>query len=225
MGRTPAPRRMDWPVRTELRLAAACSSPAQFASACDRGCRQACTEQPKIEQYGEALFIVARTAQILDGRIVFGETHLFVGKGYVISVRHGASASYTAVRERCRVFARQSYRAERTISSTRFSILSSTTTRRSWKRSTKRLRRSKRSIFKKPLEHAAIDRLYTLRRELLRLRNAAVPFAGCVPAARTCRRHTNRRMDAAAFSRRHRSRLDGSVKKNRHRARGSGVRI
>ena len=30
-----------------------------------------------------------------------GETHLFVGTGYVVSVRHGASISYAAVRERC----------------------------------------------------------------------------------------------------------------------------
>jgi len=58
-------------------------------------------QRPKLEQYGEALFIVARTAQMLDGRIAFGETHLFVGRGYVISVRHGASTSYTPVRERC----------------------------------------------------------------------------------------------------------------------------
>ena len=33
--------------------------------------------------------------------IAFGETHLFVGKGYVVSVRHGASVSYAKVRERC----------------------------------------------------------------------------------------------------------------------------
>jgi len=32
------------------------------------------------------------------------------------------------------------------------------------------------SIFKKPLQHAAVDRLYVLRRELLRLRNAAAPL-------------------------------------------------
>ena len=38
-------------------------------------------QHPKIEQYGEALFVVARTAQLLDGHIAFGETHLFVGKG------------------------------------------------------------------------------------------------------------------------------------------------
>ena len=35
-----------------------------------------------------ALFVVARTAQLIDGRIAFGETHLFVGRGYVVSVTH-----------------------------------------------------------------------------------------------------------------------------------------
>ena len=49
--------------------------------------------RPKLEQYGDALFIVARTAQLIDGRVTFGETHLFVGKGYIVSVRHGASTS------------------------------------------------------------------------------------------------------------------------------------
>jgi magnesium transporter len=29
-------------------------------------------QRPKLEQYGEALFVVARTAQMLDGRITFG---------------------------------------------------------------------------------------------------------------------------------------------------------
>ena len=38
---------------------------------------------------------------MIDGHIAFGETHLFVGPGYVVSVRHGASTSYAAVRERC----------------------------------------------------------------------------------------------------------------------------
>src|SRR4051794_38140761 len=58
-------------------------------------------QRPKLEQYEAGLFIVARTAQLVDGRITFGETHLFVGKGYVVSVRHGASVSYRAVRQRC----------------------------------------------------------------------------------------------------------------------------
>src|SRR5262245_54847312 len=58
-------------------------------------------QHPKLEQYGDGIFIVARTAQMVAGRIAFGETHLFVGRGYVVSVRHGASVSYAAVRQRC----------------------------------------------------------------------------------------------------------------------------
>jgi len=58
-------------------------------------------QRPKLDQYGTGVFIVARTAQLVGGRIAFGETHLFAGKGYVVSVRHGASVSYAPVRQRC----------------------------------------------------------------------------------------------------------------------------
>ena len=34
-------------------------------------------QHPKVEQYGEALFVVARTAQMKNDAIAFGETHLF----------------------------------------------------------------------------------------------------------------------------------------------------
>ena len=58
-------------------------------------------QRPKLDQYGTGVFIVARTAQLVNGRIAFGETHLFAGQGYVVSVRHGASVSYAPVRQRC----------------------------------------------------------------------------------------------------------------------------
>ena len=58
-------------------------------------------QRPKIEEYGSSLFIVLRTAQLDNGKIAFGETHIFVGPQYVISLRHGASLPYTDVRARC----------------------------------------------------------------------------------------------------------------------------
>jgi magnesium transporter len=58
-------------------------------------------QRPKIEVYDRSVFMVLRTAQLVDGKIRFGETHIFVGKGYVVTVRHGASSSYTPVRARC----------------------------------------------------------------------------------------------------------------------------
>ena len=60
-------------------------------------------QRPKLERYGDSLFIALRTAQPDrdQRRIAFGETHLFVGARYVVSVRHGASLSYADVRTRC----------------------------------------------------------------------------------------------------------------------------
>lgn len=60
-------------------------------------------QRPKIEIYGESLFIVLRTAQCNEqnGHIEFGETHFFIGKQYLVSVRHGSSFSYADVRARC----------------------------------------------------------------------------------------------------------------------------
>lgn len=57
-------------------------------------------QRPKVEAYDETLFVVLRTAQMADEAIAFGETHIFIGTGYVITVRHGASSSYGEVRER-----------------------------------------------------------------------------------------------------------------------------
>jgi len=58
-------------------------------------------QRPKLEEYGQALFVVLRTARLHDETIELGETHIFMGPRYVVSVRHGASLSYTDVRTRC----------------------------------------------------------------------------------------------------------------------------
>lgn len=55
-------------------------------------------QRAKIEVYGDSLFIVVHTAQTVAGRIEFGETHVFLGRRYIVTVRHGASLSYATVR-------------------------------------------------------------------------------------------------------------------------------
>lgn len=57
-------------------------------------------QRPKFETYGESLFIAVHTAQTTDGTIRFGETHIFVGPRYIVTVRHGASSSYAPARAR-----------------------------------------------------------------------------------------------------------------------------
>jgi magnesium transporter len=57
-------------------------------------------QRPKFETYGDSLFIAVHTAQSTDGTIRFGETHIFVGPRYIVTVRHGASSSYAPARAR-----------------------------------------------------------------------------------------------------------------------------
>jgi magnesium transporter len=58
-------------------------------------------QRTKIETYGESLFVVVQTAQLVSGHIAFGETHIFLGARYLVTVRHGASLSYAPARRNC----------------------------------------------------------------------------------------------------------------------------
>lgn len=53
---------------------------------------------PKVDVYGDQLFVVARTAFLQDDAIGYGETAIFVGHSHIISVRHGSARAHTALR-------------------------------------------------------------------------------------------------------------------------------
>ena len=57
-------------------------------------------QRPKVEAYGDTLFLAVHTAQTVDGQIRYGETHAFLGARFLLTVRHGASLSYAAARGR-----------------------------------------------------------------------------------------------------------------------------
>jgi len=53
---------------------------------------------PKVEVYGDQLFVVATTASFRDGAINYGETAIFVGKRHIITVRHGSIRDHAMLR-------------------------------------------------------------------------------------------------------------------------------
>ncbi|MDE2619407.1 MAG: magnesium and cobalt transport protein CorA [Sphingomonadales bacterium] len=56
---------------------------------------------PKVDVYGQGLFIVARTAELEEGeKIAYGQTALFLGPDYLVTVRFGSSRAHNPVRER-----------------------------------------------------------------------------------------------------------------------------
>jgi magnesium transporter len=56
---------------------------------------------PKVEAYGNQLFIVARTAAIEEGEnIAYGQTAIFLGSDFVVSVRIGSTRAHSELRRR-----------------------------------------------------------------------------------------------------------------------------
>ena len=59
-------------------------------------------QRPKLERYGDALFVVLRAATYLDAdeEVEFGEIHVFVGPNFVLTVRHSRTPDLSVVRHR-----------------------------------------------------------------------------------------------------------------------------
>jgi magnesium transporter len=133
-------------------------------------------QRPKLDQYDDGLFVVARTAQVLDGGIEFGETHIFVGEGYVVSVRHGASVSYANVRRRCESSPSALSHGEDYIL---YAILDYIVDNYMpvVEAIQGEVEAIEDGILNRRSSQKEVERSYQLRRDLLRLRNAIVPLA------------------------------------------------
>jgi len=132
-------------------------------------------QRPKVEVYGDSLFVVLRTAQLQEGRICFGETHIFLGLRYLVTVRHGASLPYTGVRARCERtpellslgpgFAL--YTIMDFVGDNYFPILDGLE---------EVVTTLEEDIVKAPLNQAATERIYEIKRDLAYLRRAVAPL-------------------------------------------------
>lgn len=59
-------------------------------------------QRPKLDRYGETLFVALRPARYLDDveKVEFGELHVFVGPDFLVTVRHAESPNLVKVRAR-----------------------------------------------------------------------------------------------------------------------------
>ncbi|MBC3807231.1 magnesium/cobalt transporter CorA [Undibacterium seohonense] len=58
-------------------------------------------QRPKIEEYGNSLFAVMQTVEMIDGELSLGEVDVFVGENYVLSIRNRCQQGFLGVRARC----------------------------------------------------------------------------------------------------------------------------
>ncbi|PIF15014.1 magnesium/cobalt transporter CorA [Candidatus Pantoea floridensis] len=132
-------------------------------------------QRPKIEQYGDSVFIVVKTAHMDDlQRISFGETHFFLGKNFLITVRHGSSEGYAEIRSKaeknhamlCGGPGYALYCILDFIVDNYSKITESLN---------ERIGGLEEGMFTTRFDSDALQNVYHLRRELLALRNAALP--------------------------------------------------
>ena len=57
-------------------------------------------QRPKIEEYGDSLFVVMHTIEVEGDELRAGEVHVFAGRNYVLSVRHRTERGFLDVRAR-----------------------------------------------------------------------------------------------------------------------------
>ena len=132
-------------------------------------------QRPKLEVYGSSLFLVLHTAQIQGGKVEFGETHIFVGDGYVVTVRHGASSSYTDVRSRCESAPELLRKGEDFVlySLIDFIVDNYPPVIDALELEVETL---EESVFKDTFDRGSIERIYDLKADLIALRRSVVPL-------------------------------------------------
>jgi magnesium transporter len=143
-------------------------------------------QRPKIEEYGDSLFVVLHTLEAEGDELVSGEVDVFVGANYVLSVRNGTRRGFADVRARCErepdhlrhgagfvLYALMDAVVDRY-----FPILQSTEDR---------LEACEEQIFAESTGRASVEALYSLKRELTTLQHAVRPLlesTGKLQAAR-----------------------------------------
>ena len=53
---------------------------------------------PKVDIYGDQLFVIARPAHLENDRIAYGQTAVFLGHNHIVTVRHGSERAHSDLR-------------------------------------------------------------------------------------------------------------------------------
>ncbi|MBB6242312.1 magnesium transporter [Rhodanobacter sp. MP1X3] len=145
-------------------------------------------QRTKIETYGDSLFVVVQTAQLVEGQLALGETHIFLGPRYLVSVRHGASLSYAPARRACEHTPELMSHGP---SYALYSILDFIVDNllpivREFR---EELQQLEKDIFAETFKRNTVRRLYDMQRDLMTLRLAVAPMQDVI--SQLTRLHAN----------------------------------
>lgn len=136
-------------------------------------------QRPKIEEYGDSLFAVMHTVEMVNDELNVGEVDVFVGENYVLSTRNRCQQGFLGVRARCErephhlvqgsafVF----YALMDAVVDRYFPVMVALETE---------LETIEDQIFTKGSQRANIERLYALKRKVTQLKHAVAPLLEAV---------------------------------------------
>lgn len=132
-------------------------------------------QRPKLEEYGDTLFVVMHLIEHDGEQYQRGEIHVFVGRNFVLSIRNHSRQDFLGVRERCEKSPGLMkagagfvlYALLDAVVDRYFSIIDHLETR---------LEAIEARIFVKGSAKANIAELYALKREVMDLKHAAAPL-------------------------------------------------
>lgn len=142
---------------------------------------------PKVMDYGTALLVVAMTVEVrgTDGLPAFGETQLLIGSNYLITMRRGAVASHTALRQRLESRPDQLLQGSAFVACELLDLLIDryNLANDMFERAVEPM---EQALILRGLEKLKVRRLYQLRRDFQRMHNAIAPLG------EVCRRLSHR---------------------------------
>ncbi len=132
-------------------------------------------QRPKIEDYGDSLFIVMHLLEFKEEGFSVGEVHIFVGSNYVLSVRNRSQQHFIAVRERCE---REPHLLRQGAGFVLYALMDATVDRYFpiIERLESELEEIEVQIFSKGAARTNIKRLYALKTRTTQLKHAVAPL-------------------------------------------------
>ncbi len=132
-------------------------------------------QRPKIDEYGQSLFIVLHMIESSGEELNVGEVCIFVDSNYVLSVRHRSQQGFVDVRKRCEQepellrhgSAYVLYALMDAVVDRYFPVLDAIETE---------LEQVEDRIFAKQTERASIEALYCIKQKLMTLKHATEPL-------------------------------------------------
>ena len=131
-------------------------------------------QRPKIEEYGDSLFVVMHLPEIVYEEFRIGEVNVFAGSNYVLSVRNNNSQGFLGVRERCE---RESHLLQHGSGFVLYALMDAVADRffPLIDLLDSELEAIEEIIFTKAEARSNIERLYALKRKITQLKHAGTP--------------------------------------------------